>query len=51
MPHFVILVPDIKEEFLKAYNENEQANINDPIGEVLLWSLSLKTRPEFNCFC
>ena len=39
------------ELFLAAYNEDEYGNINDPIGEVLLWSLSLKTRPEFNCFC
>ncbi|EAR83965.3 cytoplasmic dynein intermediate chain (macronuclear) [Tetrahymena thermophila SB210] len=35
---------------LASYSQNEQGNINDPVGLVALWSLSLKTRPEFYCF-
>lgn len=37
--------------FLASYGHNEEGNINDPLGLVLLWSLSLKARPEFYCFC
>ena len=37
--------------FLASYGQNDEGNINDPLGLVLLWSLSLKTRPEFYCFC
>mmetsp|Transcript_78175 Transcript_78175/g.117632 ORF Transcript_78175/g.117632 Transcript_78175/m.117632 type:complete len:86 (+) Transcript_78175:48-305(+) len=43
--------PNMPEVFLAGYSQNENGSINDPIGVVLLWSLNLRSRPEFYCFC
>ena len=41
-------IPDL---LLASYSQNSEGNPNDPQGVVLLWSMSLKTRPEFYCYC
>eukprot|EP01015_Nassula_variabilis_P035998 TRINITY_DN917_c0_g1_i9.p1 TRINITY_DN917_c0_g1~~TRINITY_DN917_c0_g1_i9.p1 ORF type:complete len:588 (-),score=106.49 TRINITY_DN917_c0_g1_i9:44-1807(-) len=41
----------IHELLLAAYSQKEEGNINDPVGVVLLWSLSLKSRPEYHLYC
>jgi dynein intermediate chain len=43
--------PQIPELVLASYSQNEEGNIKDHVGVLLLWSLSLRTRPEFHCFC
>ncbi|EGR27431.1 hypothetical protein IMG5_196130 [Ichthyophthirius multifiliis] len=43
--------PNRNDLLLASYSQNEQGNINDPVGLVALWSLGLKSRPEFYCFC
>lgn len=41
----------ISDLFLTSYSQNEEGNIKDHKGVVLVWNPSLKTRPEFYCFC
>lgn len=41
----------ISDLFLASYSKNEEGNIKDHVGVVLLWSAQLKSRPEFYCFC
>lgn len=41
----------IPELFLTSYSQNDEGSIKDHVGVILLWSLSLKSRPEFYCFC
>ncbi len=43
--------PKIPDLLLASYSQNEEGNINDPVGVVLLWSLSLKSRPEYHLYC
>lgn len=43
--------PHIPELCLASYSQSFEGNPNDPQGVVLLWSLSLRSRPEFTCFC
>ncbi|CAD8153116.1 unnamed protein product [Paramecium octaurelia] len=42
--------PNLPNTFLAAYSQNEEGSITDQVGVVLLWSLQLKSRPEFYCF-
>ncbi|CAD8067036.1 unnamed protein product [Paramecium sonneborni] len=42
--------PTLPNTFLAAYSQNEEGSITDQVGVVLLWSLQLKSRPEFYCF-
>jgi dynein intermediate chain len=43
--------PDTPDLLLAAYSQNFESNPNDSQGVVLLWSLSLRSRPEFYCYC
>ncbi|CAK75520.1 unnamed protein product (macronuclear) [Paramecium tetraurelia] len=42
--------PNLPYSFLASYSQNEEGSITDQVGVVLLWSLQLKSRPEFYCF-
>ena len=42
--------PSIDNLVLASYSENPLGNIDDPVGVALLWSLTLKSRPEFHLF-
>jgi dynein intermediate chain len=39
------------ELFLASYSQSFEASSNDSQGVVLVWSSTLKTRPEFSFFC
>lgn len=39
------------EILLAGYSKSEESNINDPHGLVLLWSLALRKKPEFQFTC
>lgn len=39
--------PHIPDLLLASYSQNEEGTINDPVSLIMLWSLSLKTRPEY----
>lgn len=39
------------EILLTGYSKSEESNINDPHGLVLLWSLAMRKKPEFQFTC
>ena len=39
------------EILLAGYSKSEESNVNDPHGLVLLWSLALRKKPEFQFTC
>jgi len=41
--------PNFSELFLASYSQSFEGNVNDPQGVLLVWSLSLRSRPEFTC--
>jgi len=43
--------PIVPELFLSSYSQSFEGNPNEPQGVLLLWSLSLRSRPEFTCYC
>ena len=43
--------PNLPELILASYSQNLDGNPNDPQGVALLWSMALRSRPEFSLFC
>ncbi|KAM3143896.1 hypothetical protein pb186bvf_003947 [Paramecium bursaria] len=42
--------PNLPGTVLASYSQNEEGSISDQVGVALIWSLQLKSRPEFYCF-
>ena len=43
--------PQFPELFLTSYSQNDEGSIKDHVGVILTWSVALRSRPEFYCFC
>jgi len=42
--------PNVSELFLASYSQSFEGNVNDLQGVLLVWSSSLRSRPEFTCY-
>jgi dynein intermediate chain len=41
----------MNDALLASYGQNEEGGIHDHVGVILVWSMELRNRPEFYCFC